>query len=804
MPFATPRWIPLAVALLAGPASAQVPTTVFTVNSAADDANARDRTPGDGVCLDTFTESNPSAEPRCTLRAAVDEANATPGPVVINLPGQLAGGVSGTYTLSRVAPNVAAETYEDGNAYGDLDLGAGAAAFSSLTIRGTGTPGPQVTVSPNDRVFHLLSNEVRIERVTITGGTAQPGANGVSSPGPGQSVDGADGADGGCVLVAAGVTALLDQVSVNNCATSSGGNGTAPSAGIAQTRGGNAGRGGDGGGIANYGALTLRRSFVAQNETGDAGSPGFGTAPSSGAPADGGNGGSGGSGAGVYNEGTLSVERSTIANNVAGDPSAGAAGTNGGQAGAEGEGGAGGGVASVNGGETTLTNTIVASNTAGSDTRNDGTTTAATKQPGSDLYDGSVADDDAGPGPNPFTTGLLVDRGFNLIGTNSSVEAGFPDVQPGAAVDQNGSRIGSGQASDATRINPVVIGANRGAGYAVTAYELGAASPAIDAADPAIGADAPALDGRGFLRPGIRSGDERADIGAFEFASRPVSGDLVISEVDAVTPPLGEGDAAEFVEIQNVSDVPAQLADYALVFFNGADNLAYAQFNLQGVLAPGEVYVVSDPGVAAANQAVLGGAPNDVVDGSGAVALYLGKASDYPNGAAAGQNASTRADVLIYDNAVTASRRAAPSGSLASAFGVPEDQVASGDTEEASIQRTGNGSYAAAPPTPGSASAGGGVAGEGGPDEAVDLAVTSAPNPTSGRALIAFGAAEAGDAQVAVYDVLGRRVAVLASGPVERGRHEVAFDASGVPSGVYVVRATVGDETQTVRITVAR
>jgi hypothetical protein len=36
-----------------------------------------------------------------------------------------------------------------------------------------------------------------------------------------------------------------------------------------------------------------------------------------------------------------------------------------------------------------------------------------------------------------------------------------------------------------------------------------------------------------------------------------------------------------------------------------------------------------------------------------------------------------------------------------------------------------------------------------------------------------------------VYDVLGRNVAALAHGEVAPGDHELVFDASGLPSGVY-------------------
>lgn len=55
----------------------------FTVNIAADDANAHDANPGDGVCADTFGD--------CTLRAAIEEANASDGPDVILFADGLAG-----------------------------------------------------------------------------------------------------------------------------------------------------------------------------------------------------------------------------------------------------------------------------------------------------------------------------------------------------------------------------------------------------------------------------------------------------------------------------------------------------------------------------------------------------------------------------------------------------------------------------------------------------------------------------------------------------------------------------------------
>ncbi len=62
------------ILLLLGTTLAQAaPGVTLTVNSAADDAQAHDRNPGDGVCKDN-TESG-----RCTLRTALEEANAHAG-----------------------------------------------------------------------------------------------------------------------------------------------------------------------------------------------------------------------------------------------------------------------------------------------------------------------------------------------------------------------------------------------------------------------------------------------------------------------------------------------------------------------------------------------------------------------------------------------------------------------------------------------------------------------------------------------------------------------------------------------------
>jgi len=69
------------------------------------------------------------------------------------------------------------------------------------------------------------------------------------------------------------------------------------------------------------------------------------------------------------------------------------------------------------------------------------------------------------------------------------------------------------------------------------------------------------------------------------------------------------------------------------------------------------------------------------------------------------------------------------------------------------------------------------------------------PNPFNPATTIAFDLAEAGHVSLRVYDVMGREVAVLVNGNLPAGRHREAFDAQGLPSGVYLYKLTSGSFT---------
>src|SRR5690606_9892852 len=61
-----------------------------------------------------------------------------------------------------------------------------------------------------------------------------------------------------------------------------------------------------------------------------------------------------------------------------------------------------------------------------------------------------------------------------------------------------------------------------------------------------------------------------------------------------------------------------------------------------------------------------------------------------------------------------------------------------------------------------------------------------APSPFARQTTISYEVAAASDVRLAVYDVLGREVAVLVDARQEAGTHRATFDASGLAAGTYV------------------
>jgi CSLREA domain-containing protein len=189
-----------AVLATAMPAAA----VIFQVNSTDDEVDATI----DGTCA--------SASGACTLRAAVQEAEATTDADEIQLP-------AGKYLLKLVG------VFENSGETGDLDI------TEDLTINGAGSD-LTIVQGKKDRVFDVFGeNVVTISNLTITKGAI---LTNLSSP--------PEEPEGGGISIYPDATVNLIDVVVsgNKC-------------------------GDDGGGISNFGHLSLERVTIEKNKSND-------------------------------------------------------------------------------------------------------------------------------------------------------------------------------------------------------------------------------------------------------------------------------------------------------------------------------------------------------------------------------------------------------------------------------------------------------------------------------------------------------------------------------------------------------
>lgn len=68
---------------------------------------------------------------------------------------------------------------------------------------------------------------------------------------------------------------------------------------------------------------------------------------------------------------------------------------------------------------------------------------------------------------------------------------------------------------------------------------------------------------------------------------------------------------------------------------------------------------------------------------------------------------------------------------------------------------------------------------------------SSFPNPFNPAILIRFSMPTEGQVRLRVFDMLGKEVAMLLDGALTAGAHQVRFDGSSLPSGVYICRLEV-------------
>ncbi|HNB53427.1 MAG TPA: CSLREA domain-containing protein, partial [Anaerolineales bacterium] len=150
--------------------------STITVNNMTDGVDANI---GNGLC-ETSTPG------QCTLRAAIQEANALPGTQTITLP-------AGIINLSLAGSG------ENASATGDLDI------TDALIIQGASGPvASWINASGLDRVFDVSGANVTFDNVVMSGGSANYGAG---------------------IYAHASATVTLNQVKINSNAASLGGGG---------------------------------------------------------------------------------------------------------------------------------------------------------------------------------------------------------------------------------------------------------------------------------------------------------------------------------------------------------------------------------------------------------------------------------------------------------------------------------------------------------------------------------------------------------------------------------------------------
>ena len=186
-------------------------------------------------------------------------------------------------------------------------------------------------------------------------------------------------------------------------------------------------------------------------------------------------------------------------------------------------------------------------------------------------------------------------------------------------------------------------------------------------------------------------------------ASPTLRAQLLINELDS---DQTGNDTGEFVEIVNAGISGVPLSGVSLVFYNGNGDVSYFALDLSpGVtLAPGDHYVVGNPGVPNVAQTFDPGTVGLLQNGPDAVALFNAPASAFPNGTPI--TTTNLLDAVVYDTA-----DADDAGLLALLnAGQPQiDENGSGTGITSSIGRFLDASggarntdtYAVMPPTPG-------------------------------------------------------------------------------------------------------
>ena len=78
------------------------------------------------------------------------------------------------------------------------------------------------------------------------------------------------------------------------------------------------------------------------------------------------------------------------------------------------------------------------------------------------------------------------------------------------------------------------------------------------------------------------------------------------------------------------------------------------------------------------------------------------------------------------------------------------------------------------------------------------------PNPFSGITTIRFTLPNPGNVELSIFDSLGRRIVELANRTFTEGPHEIVFDASTLPAGIYLYQLISDGQTESRKLIVLK
>jgi hypothetical protein len=133
---------------------------------------------------------------------------------------------------------------------------------------------------------------------------------------------------------------------------------------------------------------------------------------------------------------------------------------------------------------------------------------------------------------------------------------------------------------------------------------------------------------------------------SFLFLSLPTKAALILNEVDSDSVNTPSTDAFEFVELFETTETSVSLDGHVLVFYNGNGNVVYSAEDLDTFSTSASGYFTVGS-IAGATKTRAG---NTIQNGVDAVALFLGNATDFPNGTAATARpaGTTLIDAIVY------------------------------------------------------------------------------------------------------------------------------------------------------------